>query len=319
MARAMRASGERNPNAMRVRSRILVLVDSISPWDRPWSRAASMASRCRTMRSAQLDEYRDAAAPRPGDPPVQGLLAFLALDRKHMPQALFEQIGAIQAGVGLGDPGQLGGLAFGEVFGVLPQRITGALELAGPLMAGTRRGVLGGAPATPFGLAAGQRPRVVPGPAALGIECLGGPGHHMERVGTADRGRAAFGHHVGDPVRGVGGHVGDLRTPLGARARRRTGAGWRCRGPARPTPAGRCRGRPPPSGSGGGACRRSHRSRFAADSRTGRRACRCRPRPGPRSPPRCARRSASARTPRFSSTPPPATPPCHRRPKVCPA
>ena len=70
----------------------------------------------------QLDEYRDAAAPRPGDPPVQGLLAFLALHRKHMPQALFEQIGAIQAGVGLGDPGQLGGLAFGEVFGVLPQR-----------------------------------------------------------------------------------------------------------------------------------------------------------------------------------------------------
>ena len=29
----------------------------------------------------------------------------------------------------------------------------------------------------------------------------------MKRVGTADRGRAALGHHVGDPVRGVGGHV----------------------------------------------------------------------------------------------------------------
>ena len=42
-------------------------------------------------------------------------------------------------------------------------------------------------------------------------------------------------------------------------------------------------------------------------------ACRCRPRPGPRSRRRCARRSASARTPRFSSTPPPARPPCHRR------
>ena len=37
----------------------------------------------------------------------------------------------------------------------------------------------------------------------------------MKRVGTADRGRAALGHHVGDPVRGVGGHVGDC-TPLGA-------------------------------------------------------------------------------------------------------
>ena len=34
MARAMRASGERNPKAIRVRSRILVVVDSMSPWDR---------------------------------------------------------------------------------------------------------------------------------------------------------------------------------------------------------------------------------------------------------------------------------------------
>jgi hypothetical protein len=70
--------------------------------------------------AGQLDEYRDAAAPGPGDPPVQGLFAFLALDRKHMPQTLFEQIGAVQPSVGLGDPGQLGVLAFGEVFGVLP-------------------------------------------------------------------------------------------------------------------------------------------------------------------------------------------------------
>ena len=84
--------------------------------------------------AGQLHEHRDAAAPRPGDPPVQGLLAFLAFDRKHMPQALFEQIGAIQPGIGLGDPGQLGGLAFGEVLGVFPQRIAGALELADPLM-----------------------------------------------------------------------------------------------------------------------------------------------------------------------------------------
>jgi hypothetical protein len=30
---------------MRVRSRILVLVDSISPLDRPWSKVASMAAR----------------------------------------------------------------------------------------------------------------------------------------------------------------------------------------------------------------------------------------------------------------------------------
>ncbi|COX94631.1 Uncharacterised protein [Mycobacterium tuberculosis] len=52
MARAMRACGERNPNAIRVSRRILVLVDSIRPWDRPWSRAASMATRWRLMRAA---------------------------------------------------------------------------------------------------------------------------------------------------------------------------------------------------------------------------------------------------------------------------
>ena len=35
MARAISASGERNPNAIRASSLILVLTDSISPWDRP--------------------------------------------------------------------------------------------------------------------------------------------------------------------------------------------------------------------------------------------------------------------------------------------
>ena len=41
----MRGSGPWNPNAIRVRSRILVLVDSMSPWERPCSRLALMASR----------------------------------------------------------------------------------------------------------------------------------------------------------------------------------------------------------------------------------------------------------------------------------
>ena len=68
-----------------------------------------------------------------------------------MPQALFQQIGAIRPGVGLGDPGQLGGLAFGEVFGVLPQRIAGALELADPLMSWRGRAVLAGPAGAAFG------------------------------------------------------------------------------------------------------------------------------------------------------------------------
>jgi hypothetical protein len=34
-----------NPNAMRVRSRIFVFVDSMRPWERPLSSAASIAAR----------------------------------------------------------------------------------------------------------------------------------------------------------------------------------------------------------------------------------------------------------------------------------
>ena len=42
-ARAMRGWGPWNPNAIRVSSRILVFVDSIRLWERPWSRLASIA------------------------------------------------------------------------------------------------------------------------------------------------------------------------------------------------------------------------------------------------------------------------------------
>jgi hypothetical protein len=54
-------------------------------------------------------------------------------------QSLFEEVGAIQPGIGLGDPGQPGGLALGEVFGVFPQRVAGALELAGMVAPGRTR------------------------------------------------------------------------------------------------------------------------------------------------------------------------------------
>ena len=136
--------------------------------------------------AGQRDGSWDAAAPRPADPPVQGLFAVGAFDRKDVPEALFEQIRAVQPGVGLGDPGQSGVLMFGEVVGVLPQRIAGVLELTDPLMA--RSGPLAGrAAAVPFALAAGQHPRVVPGPASFVIEGPGGPADHVEGIGTADR------------------------------------------------------------------------------------------------------------------------------------
>ncbi|CKR39914.1 Uncharacterised protein [Mycobacterium tuberculosis] len=164
----------------------------------------------------KLDEYRDATALGPGDPPVQGLFTFLALDRKHMPQALFEQVGAIQTGIGLGDPGQFGALAFGEVLGVLPQRVAGALEPPCPLAARTWCGVLTGPAPAPLGFGARDRPCVVPGSAPLDVERLGGPGHHMKRIGALNRIRAALGDHVSDPVRGIGRNVSNLGGPLSA-------------------------------------------------------------------------------------------------------
>jgi hypothetical protein len=53
MARAMRASTFLKPNAMRVRSLILVLVDSIRALERPWCSVASMLVRWRTILRAR--------------------------------------------------------------------------------------------------------------------------------------------------------------------------------------------------------------------------------------------------------------------------
>lgn len=49
MARAMRASGDVNPNAMRVMSLILVFIDSTRSLERPCSIAARIAARWLTM------------------------------------------------------------------------------------------------------------------------------------------------------------------------------------------------------------------------------------------------------------------------------
>lgn len=54
MARAIRASGDRNPMAILVISRILVLTDSVSPLDRPCSIAARISARCLATRAWSL-------------------------------------------------------------------------------------------------------------------------------------------------------------------------------------------------------------------------------------------------------------------------
>jgi hypothetical protein len=54
MARATRASGERNPKAMRVRSRSFVFTLSTRAFESPWLSAASMPARWSRMERASL-------------------------------------------------------------------------------------------------------------------------------------------------------------------------------------------------------------------------------------------------------------------------
>ena len=125
------ASGLLKPNAIRVRSRILVFVLSTRPLDSRWSRAASIASRCLLMRRASSMKLGMRQAPGPAEPGVQQLLAFFSLEPEYLAELLFEQVGPEQLVVDLRDPGELGLLPVGEVLGVLPQRVAGALEVTG--------------------------------------------------------------------------------------------------------------------------------------------------------------------------------------------
>ena len=128
MARAMRASGDRNPKAIRVMRRILVLTDSMRPFERPCSIAARIEVRCFDDPALQVDERRDSAATCPADPDIEGLGGLLEGELEDQPEPFLEQVGTVQPGVGLGDPGQFGLLPAGEVLGVLPQRVPGALQ-----------------------------------------------------------------------------------------------------------------------------------------------------------------------------------------------
>jgi hypothetical protein len=95
MARAMRGSGPWNPNATRVMSRILVLVDSISALDSPESNAASIAARwratrrCRVM-NAGMRHRRAQLVQR-----SRALFAGVALQLERQAEAFFEEVGAV--------------------------------------------------------------------------------------------------------------------------------------------------------------------------------------------------------------------------------
>ena len=70
-ARAIRCSGLANPKAMRWRTRILVLVDSMRAFDRSLSMAASMPAMFFSDLAAEFDESRDPTALGPVEPAVQ--------------------------------------------------------------------------------------------------------------------------------------------------------------------------------------------------------------------------------------------------------
>jgi len=122
----------------------------------------------------QLDEGGDAASSSPADPAVEGFLSGVAFEHENGPEAFFEQVGAVQPGVGLGDPVQLVSLVVGEVLGVLPQRVAGTADGAGSFMTGAGRGVGCWSSRSTRWFAAGLGAGVVPGRSADLVECLGG-------------------------------------------------------------------------------------------------------------------------------------------------
>ena len=196
MASAMTGSGPWKPNATRVSSRILVLVDSMSALDRPHSRVASIAARLAVMRCAS--SMNAGSRDRRAQPShwSRACFAFVAFDGEHVSQRFFEQVGAPQPGVGLGDPVELVALFVGEVVVVLPQREAGSADLFGVAAAGD-------AVAVGAGPCAGRRLRSRRGDvrhrATSMAQCTTWNG-----VGAADRVRGAFGNDAGDPVRHVG-------------------------------------------------------------------------------------------------------------------
>src|SRR5450759_4362150 len=79
--------------------------------------------------AGEFDERGESTAPGPLQPGVEQRDPCGALELKHLPKLLLEQVRAIERRVGLGNPGQRRGLAVGEIAGVLPQREAGVLQV----------------------------------------------------------------------------------------------------------------------------------------------------------------------------------------------
>jgi len=104
-----------NPNAIRVISRILVLVDSIKPLDRLCLIAARILAPVSDDALLQLHERGDTASAGPADPFLQGLDGVVVGHREDHPESFFEQVGPMKSRVGGGDPGELDLLVLAEV------------------------------------------------------------------------------------------------------------------------------------------------------------------------------------------------------------
>jgi hypothetical protein len=99
--RAVRCSGRRNPNAMRVRTRRLVLVDSTMALDRLLRSPARMPGRFRRTRRARSTKAgsRERAAHRVDR--LEHRYGVRVLGGGHRSQLLFQQVGPVQAPVHL--------------------------------------------------------------------------------------------------------------------------------------------------------------------------------------------------------------------------
>jgi hypothetical protein len=90
--------------------------------------------------AGQLDERRQPAAAGPHQPAVEETQGAPGLaEVEDRAELLLQEVGALEAPVGLLDEGELALLAHGQVLGDLPERDPGVLELPGGLAAPSGR------------------------------------------------------------------------------------------------------------------------------------------------------------------------------------